>query len=705
LPRDLRIRFAHAGLIGFILALMVAGNARAVGSTPQELRQAEAWARANFKSSGPREQIPPFSFVYDGRPSADLLRRWKFAVGPSSREGSKQREEFTYRDPSTGLELTCDLTYYDDFPAVEWVLSFMNNSAKPTPILEDVRALEAQFQGPGGSFMLHRALGSNAAPSDFSPVDQPLSPGGQVDLAPPAGRSSDTTSLPFFNLEAPAGDGCRGANPEPPQQRLCGGGVMIGVGWSGQWSANFRGAPGAVQLKMGMERMHLRLLPGESIRTPRMLLIFWQGADRIRANNLLRSFILAYHTPRPGGRLLQMPVAHNTWFQFHSGNSVTEQNQIEFASLIRQKNIAIDTLVIDAGWFEGGWPHGVGNWFPRKDAFPRGLGPVGQAVHQLGMRFSVWFEPERVSEGTWLYTHHRDWLLEEGQRTQWLDGKDKQDLLNLGNPEARRWLTDMVSDAIDQDGIDIFRHDFNIDPLTFWRKADAPDRQGITEIRYIEGLYAFWDELLRRHPNLMIDNCASGGRRIDLETSSRSVPLWRTDLGNDPVGEQSLGLGLNLYIPLNSAGLIKKVEDQPDLYQAHSTMSAGIIILWDVRKPDLDVALARQIASEEKAVSKYYYGDVYPLTPITTDEKGWLSYQCNRPDLGEGMVMAFRRKLAAEEVLTVKLQGLKPAKTYEVEDVDSGKKQLVTGRELAAGLRLTLANPQSSTLLIYREAN
>jgi len=697
------MRFTHAGLIIFILAVVIPGDARAVTSTPQELHQAQTWARFNFQSSGPRKQMPPFSFVYDGKPSADLLKRWKFTAGPSSREGSKQRQEFTYRDPSTGLELTCELTSYDDFPAVEWVLAFKNNSVKPTPILEDVRALDAQFQGAGGSFMLHRALGSNAAPSDFSPVDQPLAPRGQIDLAPTAGRSSDTTSLPFFNLEAPGADGCRESNVKSPQT-LCNGGVMIGLGWSGQWSASFRGAEGAVQLKMGMERTHLRLEPGETIRTPRMLLIFWQGAEKLRANNLLRSFILAYHTPRPGGKLLQMPVAHNTWFQFKFGNAVTEQNQIDFATLIHQKNIAIDTLVIDAGWFEGGWPHGVGNWFPRKDAFPRGLGPVGQAVHRLGMRFSVWFEPERVSEGTWLYTNHRDWLLEEGQRTQWLDGKDKQDLLNLGNPDARRWLTGMVSDAIDQDGIDVFRHDFNIDPLTFWRKADAPDRQGISEIRYIEGLYAFWDELLQRHPGLMIDNCSSGGRRIDLETSSRSVPLWRSDLSGSIVGEQASGLGLNLWVPLSSGGLFIHSADPPDLYQARSTMSSGIILLWDVRKPDLNVALAQKIANEVKAFSKYYYGDVYPLTPITTDEKDWLSYQCDRPDLGEGMVMAVRRKLAAADSLTVKLQGLQPAKTYEVEDVDSGKKQLVTGKELATGLRLSLANPQSSTLLIYREA-
>ncbi len=686
-----------------MLALLVAARAGAVTPTPSELEQSKAWARDNFDSSGPRRQMPPFSFVYGGKPSAQLLPHWKFSASPVIRAANKRERQFTYRDRATGLEIVCQVIEYDDFPAAEWVLFFKNSSTKPTPILENVRALDAQFQNPGGSFMLHRALGSNTAPTDFSPVDQSLAPGAQINLAPTAGRSSDTTSFPFFNLEAAENRGCREANMLSPQN-ICGGGLMIGLGWSGQWAADFHSVRGAVQLQMGMQQTHLRLNPGESIRTPRMLLIFWQGGEKIRANNLLRSFILAYHTPRPGGKPLEMPVAHNTWFQFKFGNAVTEQNQIDFATQIHQKELAVDTLVIDAGWFEGGWPHGVGNWFPKKDAFPNGLGPVGAAVHKLGMRFSVWFEPERVSEGTWLYTHHREWLLEEGERTQWLDGKDKQDLLNLGNPEARRWLTDMVSDAIDEDHIDIFRHDFNIDPLTFWRRADAPDREGITEIRYIEGLYAFWDELLKRHPNLVIDNCASGGRRIDLETSSRSVPLWRSDMSGNTVGEQALGLGLNLWIPLSSGGLFIHSYYPPNLYEARSTMSSGIILLWDVRKPDLDITLAQKIASEAKAFSKYYYGDVYPLTSITLDEKDWLSYQCDRPDLGEGMVMAFRRRLAAADSLTVKLQGLKPTKSYEVEDVDGGEKRIASGKELADGLLLTLANPQSSTLLVYRQA-
>ena len=87
-----------------------------------------------------------------------------------------------------------------------------------------------------------------------------------------------------------------------------------------------------------------------------------------------------------------LPIAFNTFEQFQKGNLVTEKNQIEFASLIHAKQIPADAFVIDAGWFEGGWPYGVGNWFPHKAAFPSGLRPLSDAVHKMGMKFSAWFE-------------------------------------------------------------------------------------------------------------------------------------------------------------------------------------------------------------------------------------------------------------------------------------------------------------------------
>ena len=102
---------------------------------------------------------------------------------------------------------------------------------------------------------------------------------------------------------------------------------------------------------------------------------------------------------------------------------------------------------------------------------------------------------------------------------------DHNALFNLGNRDARLFLTDYMSDFIRKEGIDYYRQDFNMDPTPFWESNDKDDRIGISEIRHIEGLYAYWDSLLVRFPKLLIDNCSSGGRRLVLETISRGAPL------------------------------------------------------------------------------------------------------------------------------------------------------------------------------------
>ncbi|MCB9784362.1 MAG: alpha-galactosidase [Candidatus Omnitrophica bacterium] len=208
----------------------------------------------------------------------------------------------------------------------------------------------------------------------------------------------------------------------------------------------------------------------------------------------------------------------------------------------------IDYWWMDAGWYvgaaENNWPF-TGTWEVdrRPHRFPNGLRAVSDHAHAKGVDIIVWFEPERVAEGTWLATEHPEWILGE-----------KGGLLNLGNPEAWDWLVNHIDGIITDEGIDLYRQDFNIDPLPHWQANDTPDRVGITENKYVVGYLAYWDELLRRHPGLRIDSCASGGRRNDLETLRRAVPLLRSDYLFEPVGQQCHTYGLSMWVPFYGTG-------------------------------------------------------------------------------------------------------------------------------------------------------
>ena len=134
-----------------------------------------------------------------------------------------------------------------------------------------------------------------------------------------------------------------------------------------------------------------------------------------------------------------------------------------------------------------------------KKHFPGGLKAVTEHCHEKGCEVIVWFEVERVSPDTWITKNHPEWV----------HGDAGGGLLKMDEPEVVQWVTDHIDKMISEEGIDLYRSDFNIDPLAYWRGNDTEDRQGITEIQYIEGYLSYWDELRRRHPGMLIDSCAS----------------------------------------------------------------------------------------------------------------------------------------------------------------------------------------------------
>jgi alpha-galactosidase len=300
----------------------------------------------------------------------------------------------------------------------------------------------------------------------------------------------------------------------------------------------------------------------------------------------------------------------------------------------------------------------------------------------------VWFEPERVHSGTWLAEHHPEWIL----------GGKKGGLLNLGNPTAWKWLVEHVDKLITEQGIDLYRQDFNIDPLSFWRTNDATDRQGITEIKHLTGYLAYWDELRRRHPNMLIDSCASGGRRNDLETLRRSVPLLRSDYWNDPVAQQAQTLGIATWIPYYGSGMIAS-----DSYWFRSCIFPAGRIGWDARDPKLDYALLRRMIDESHLVQRSMMGDFHPLTPYSLAQDAWAAWQFDVPARGEGVVQAFRRAECSAPSTRVKLRGLELERRYVLTNADGGAPEERLGRELMeAGLPVTITHKPGAAVVSYR---
>lgn len=673
----------------YIILLVVLIATPSYGQAVSEFGKKEIkikeWVDDNFKKG----KLPPFSFVYNNEHSNSFMKKWKF----SSKKGVGQENGvinniYTWKDEKTKISVECDLKYYPGHKAVEWVLRFTNGSNVNSPSIEQVKVIDMDLRyGAESEIILHYANGSSASRADFHPRKKILARGETFEVFPTDGRSSDH-AFPFFNIESATGQG-----------------VMFAVGWSGTWYARFEENGGkGLSLHSGMKWLNTFLHANESIRTPSVCLLFWNGEDRMIGHNAFRRFMINHQAPKINGKPAVYPVS--TSFNYgdpHPCNEytcLTTDYALAMINRYKQFKLVPEVFWLDAGWYihanevenHKNWANTVGNWEVDRNRFPDGLKPISDAVHEAGAKFMVWFEPERVIKESKWGREHKEWMLNA-------EGTDAY-LFDLGNEEALNWLCQYIGNFMEENGIDHYRQDFNMRIDNYWRENDEPKRTGMREIRHIEGLYAFWDYLLKRFPESIVDNCASGGRRLDFESMKRSAPMWRTDYSyGEPIGYQTHTYGLNFFLPLTGTGVEKN-----DKFTFRSSLGTSVIFNWKITEASSSFTEMQRCFKEFMDIRPYFYEDYHPLISyedMTADDI-WLAYQLHRPSDDTGVMVAFRRDLSPDETITVKLSAVNPEKTYTITDRDTGESFFKKGDELREGLQLTLHETRSSLLFSYK---
>lgn len=440
----------------------------------------------------------PFVFEYAGESSDRLLHRWERGEQVAKTELGT-RQTVTWNDPKTGLLVQWTELFYDGFTAVERRLSFENRGNQQSEVLRKVRVLRQRLAAREMDLVYARGGGS-AGPRDLETRVRRIGPqADEFHLGADMGWSSNC-HLPFWLLLTPEGDG-----------------FYYGLGWSGQWTADWVLDPRRVlQVEAGMEYLNARLKPKERISQPTLLLGSFTGG-RWAGHNNLRRILYERYIPRLNGERVMAPVSWNSWASF--GNRINENSV--FAMVEKVAPLGLEYFCIDAGWYNVDfWD--CGDWRVSQKKFPHGLEPVSAAIRSKGMRMGLWCDPERVTRAAYDQFEHKEWLRPannaEPQFVWFVD---------LGIPDARQWMVSLVGGLVRSLNLEWLRWDLNQSPLGMWQIANSqdPERVGIAEIRYVEGLYEVWDGLLKNHPKLLIEGCAGGARRVDLETVRRCHTL------------------------------------------------------------------------------------------------------------------------------------------------------------------------------------
>jgi len=483
------------------------------------------------------------------------------------------------------------------------------------------------------------------------------------------------------------------------------GGIYFALEWPGDWQSTISRQSGGeklicqIGLLNGYGYFDLKLMPGETIPLPGCLIGLYRG-DMVEGCCALKKKIVKYYIPKLNGRTIVPPVFFDHWFGMELDCAEkTMKQQAEVAS-----KIGCEYFILDAGWYEGceeeGWDFGkgLGNWTnPHPKKYPDGLNSLAEFVREKGMKFGLWIEPERCNENSELAKNHPEWII------------SKEDspycLVDFGKKEVVEWAKETFGKIFQENGVEWIRFDSNIDPQLYWQKIAKKGRKGILQIRHFEGLLNFWDYLIERFPNLLIEGCSSGGRRMDLACLKRSHTYWCNDHTHHPDVVRT-DIRANLIIPGNYLNhvltILNKKEDYPD-YVYHCLMGGTIgftekLSEWSEKK----IEDAKKHVKIFKQYRHLLEADFNPLFPYPSTLENWDGWQWYDKKTGEGLIIVFR-SLSSEITSKIKLRWIEESKNYEFINPYTQDKKIMSGKELISQyFIIELPEPRSSVILRYK---
>jgi alpha-galactosidase len=396
------------------------------------------------------------------------------------------------------------------------------------------------------------------------------------------------------------------------------------LAWSGSWRITVeRDQLDAVRVTGGFNPFDFGyvLHPGETLETP----VFYGGYSRGGlggASRLLHRFELLNVLPRRGGpgdetAPKPRPVIYNSWEA--TGFDVTEAGQIALAE--KAAELGVDRFVMDDGWFgQRKNDHaGLGDWYVNEQKFPRGLAPLIDKVHSLGMDFGLWVEPEMVNPDSDLYRAHPEWVLSFPGRPR--SEARNQMVLNLARTDVRDHLLGVLDRLLSENDIAFLKWDYNRNWSEPGWDEVPPSEQKRVYVAFTRNLYDLLAELERRHPRVEIESCSGGGGRVDLGILRYVDEVWPSD-NTDPFDRLSQQDGFSYaYTP---QVMMAWVTDSPHWlnrratslsYRMLSSMQGSLGIGADITKwtPEETALAKRLIAAYHEVQPTIVQGDLYRL--------------------------------------------------------------------------------------------
>ena len=590
------------------------------------------------------------------------------------------------RHPEIPASFRLEATVYPQESAYEYVVYIVNDGETNTGVFSDLSySIEFEGENPVISGIKGDAGGAN-----YMPYTHDLTRRARYEDRSTSGRPSHGV-FPYYNLS------------------YGNGGTFIAIGWPGTWYAsyNYKKSAKTTTLACGQGSVSTYIAPGETLRTPLMGFVEYEGLTPDEQTNAWRHYYINDVMRKIDGELTPTYVGISNMSQ-----GMTTKKELLMLSVYKSHGIVPEFIWMDAGWYTGAngeavnWPQ-TGSMDIDYSRFPDGMADIGKFAAQNDSMFLLWFEPENMRLDTEAFLtgqpdFKEEWLFDTVWEGSWLESR----IMNLGIPECREWVFNKICKVIDTAGVTGFRQDFNTDPSGAWEAYDAknPNRKGMAENQYVQGYLALWDAIIDKY-DIFMDSCASGGGRNDLESMKRAVPLHYTDWfdGNNEDYDMKGKMTQELFkwFPYFKNEVFKNT-----LYKIRMNYAPfSSLKVQSALNKDTDWALIKQGYDEYDLVRGYFYDDYYTLTEWTQNADRWDARMFYNPETCEGFASIACQETSSKLTNTICLKGLDPEKQYHITDFDGLVDVTAKGADLMEhGITVTVPEKPYAVILLIKPA-
>ena len=575
---------------------------------------------------------------------------------------------------------------YPDENAYEYVIYIENNTQKNTKIFKNIE-FRMTFEGVCPYIS---GLQGDGGVSWYKAYEKDMtdSRNRHLSFTSTSGRPTHHV-FPYYNLSYGSEDRTRG--------------TFIAVGWPGTWHTGFETDDTRVVFSAGQNDVNTYIAPGETFRTPLMAFVDYNDTAVDEQANIWRHYFINDVMRKVSGELPETLAGIS-----QMADGMNNRSVLRILNAYKDAGIELDTFWMDAGWYSGAsgetvsWPN-TGTQEVDLSRFPDGLASIGEYCDENNIKYLLWFEPEdiRLDKDTFLQNNpefKEEWILGKTMEGTWLEGY----LLDLGNAEAREWLIERVSGVIESSGLSIYRQDFNSDPAGAWAANDTSERAGMTENQYVQGYLAYWDALIEKYPYIMIDSCASGGGRNDLETMKRSVPLHYSDLFDgsgdaNNTDKTRITQSLFAWFPY-----FKNESYSVSSYTTRINYAPYTLLkMPNPTSKSADWEGLKTAYSEYELIRNYFYDEYYQLTEYSSKEDRWNGWEFFDKEEGAGFAELICNSGCTTLTENFTLHGLDETKIYNVKDLDGLVDITATGKALMTeGFSVTVPAAEYAVIVL-----